>query len=90
MSNVKSDDFNFLHANRCTIRNMVQSCVVKSMKIYTANDGNVCQNCLPLNGKIFKLTTPEEINIAMQCDWVKKCKNEFCRCYIRPEEISAN
>jgi hypothetical protein len=84
----------WLHIARNNIRECVKSGVVKSLKLYTAEDEAVCDVCRQMHGKIFPIQTPEQINFVMDNAHIKNCqnvgKNSYtgCRCYWRPEEIS--
>jgi hypothetical protein len=78
-----------LHLARNNIREWVKSGVVKSLKLYTAEDEAVCDVCGQMHGKVFPIQTPEQINFVIDNAHIKGCKNPIgCRCYWRPEEIS--
>jgi len=62
--------------------------MIKSIKLYTADDALVCDNCKQLHGRSFPIVKPEEISLAMENNQIKMCKNPICRCYWRPEKIS--
>ena len=74
---------------RHNIRQWVMSGVVKSLKIYSAQDGSVCETCKQMNGKVFPIATREQISFFMDNAHVKNCQNPVgCRCYWCPEEVT--
>ena len=78
-----------LEIARNNIRGWVKFGFVKSLKLYTASDKNVCDACRQVGDKIFEIKTPEQINFVMANAQVKNCNNPVgCRCYWRPEDIS--
>ncbi|MEK6616884.1 MAG: hypothetical protein AABZ32_12400 [Bacteroidota bacterium] len=78
-----------LHLARNNIRGWVGSNVVRSLKLYTAEDEKVCKLCRRMHGKIFPIQTTEQIDFVMNNAHIKGCENpNGCRCYWRPEEIS--
>ena len=98
MSKAAAQDpsINPIHANRDNLRAWVKTGTVKSVKVLTAEDDIVCQNCERWHRKVLPITTPEEINPVMNLvgTIVRECSNVGrnakcgCRCYWRPEEIS--
>ena len=77
-----------LHLARNNIREWVKSGIVRSLKLYTAEDEKVCEICKKMHGKTFPIHTPEQISFVMDNAHIKGCENSFgCRCYWRPEEI---
>ena len=78
----------FRTANDATRDAMKQSGVVKTVKWYTASDEAVCEDCGPMNGTIV------DINDKFFEDDYGSGENPplhvNCRCYIRPDEISAD
>jgi hypothetical protein len=76
-----------LHLARNNIREWAQAGVVKSVKLFTAEDDGVCDICRSFAGK-HPFNTPEEISFVMDNAKVRECKNISCRCYWRPEDIS--
>lgn len=84
----------WLHIARDNIRHMAQSGVVKSVKLYTAEDESVCPTCKEMHSKVFPFQTPEQVSFVMDNAHIKNCwnvgKNSHtgCRCYWRPEKIS--
>lgn len=63
-----------------------QSGVVQSLKWYTAEDGNVCPQCAPLEGKIIAIN--DKFFDDDYSDGENPPLHPDCRCYIRPEDIS--
>ena len=77
-----------LEIARHNIREWVKSGVVKSLKIRSAEDDDVCEACKQISGRIFPIETNEQISFVMDNAHVKNCRSQTgCRCYWRPEEI---
>ena len=77
-----------LELARHNIREWVKSGVVKSLKIRSADDEDVCESCKQMSGRIFPIETNEQISFVMDNAHVKNCRGQTgCRCYWRPEEI---
>ncbi len=68
--------------------------VVKTVKIYTAQDEDICKSCKPWHGKVFsigKANFEKNIPPFIFCKNPKRFSYQTkngCRCYWRPEEIS--
>jgi len=78
---------NWLHIERNNIRVWVNT-GVQSLKLYTAEDAEICEECQKWRDKIFFIKTPEEIRLVMNNAQIKNCKNpNGCRCYWRPEDV---
>lgn len=78
-----------LHLARNNIREWVKSGVVKSLKLYTAEDENVSGVFKKKHGKSFFIQTPEQISFVMDNAQIKGCENPSgCRYYWQPKEIS--
>ncbi|MFY9877554.1 MAG: hypothetical protein WAL20_18230, partial [Rhodomicrobium sp.] len=78
-----------LELARHNIRQWVKSGVVKSLKIRSAEDDDVCEACKQMSGRIFQIETSEQISLVMENAHVKNCCSQTgCRCYWRPEELS--
>jgi hypothetical protein len=78
-----------LELARHNIHEWVQSGVVKSLKIRSAEDEDVCEVCKQMSGRIFSIETHEQISLVMENAQVKNCSSQTgCRCYWRPEELS--
>ena len=77
-----------LELARHNIREWVKSGVVKSLKIRSADDEDVCESLKQMSGRIFPIETNEQISFVMDNAQVKNCRGQTgCRCYWRPEEI---
>ncbi len=77
-----------LELARHNIREWVKSGVVKSLKIRSVDDEDVCDSCKQLSGRIFPIETNEQISFVMENAHVKNCRSQIgCRCYWRPEEL---
>jgi len=67
--------------------------VVKSYKVYTAEDGMVCPACEGWNQKVI-LIQNAKLGVTLPkyhfCQNIKRNAMCGCRCYFRPEEISSN
>ena len=71
------------------IREWVKSGVVKSLKLRSADDEDVCDSCRQMSGRVFSIETHEQISFVMENAHVKNCRSQIgCRCYWRPEELS--
>ena len=78
-----------LELARHNIREWVMSGVVKSLKIRSADDEDVCEACRHMSGRIFPIETNEQISFVMENARVQNCRSQTgCRCYWRPEELS--
>ena len=78
-----------LELARHNIREWVKSGVVKSLKIRSAEDEDVCEACKQMNGRIFPIETNEQISFVIDNAHVKNCRSQTgCRWYWRPEELS--
>ncbi len=83
-------DMSFRKANEETRKVWKESGVVKTLKWYTAGDELDCGLCKRMNGvvvgidKLFPIKTAEGKDV-----YVPQDLHEDCRCYLRPEEISA-
>ena len=78
-----------LELARYNIREWVKSGVIKSLKIRSAEDDDVCEACKQMNGRIFQIETNKQISFVMDNAHVKNCRSKTgCRCYWRPEELS--
>jgi hypothetical protein len=78
-----------LELARHNIREWVKSGVVKSLTIRSAEDGNVCEVCKQMNGRVFPIESMEQISFVMENAHVKNCRSQTgCRCYWRPQEVS--
>jgi uncharacterized protein with PIN domain len=77
-----------LELARHNIREWVKSGVVKSLKIRSADDEDVCESCKQLSERVFPIETNEQISFVIENAQVKNCRGQTgCRCYWRPEEI---
>jgi len=77
-----------LELARHNIREWVKSGVVKSLKLRSADDEDVCASCKQTSGRIFPIETNEQIAFVLDNAHVKNCHSQIgCRCYWRPEEI---
>ena len=77
-----------LELARHNIREWVKSGVVKSLKLRSAEDEDVCEACKQMSGRIFPIETNEQISFVMENAHVKNCRSQNgCRCYWRPEEL---
>lgn len=62
-----------------------KSDVVKTLKIYSAEDQKVCEYCRQQHGAF--ITISDEI-VGKTLPPFAACGNASCRCYFRPEGIS--
>ena len=77
-----------LELARHNIREWVKSGVVKSLKLRSADDEDVCASCKQMSGRIFPIETNKQISFVLDNAHVKNCHSQIgCRCYWRPEEI---
>jgi hypothetical protein len=80
---------NWLYIARNNIRVWVKTGVV-SLKLYTAEDAEICKECQKWRDKIFFIRTPEEIRLVMDNAKIKNCTNpNGCRCYWRPADVGS-
>ncbi|USN87398.1 MAG: hypothetical protein H6779_03200 [Candidatus Nomurabacteria bacterium] len=77
-----------LHEARNNIRHMSQSGVVKSVRLFTAEDEYVCDICKEMSQKAYPFSTPKEISFVMNNAHIRDCKSKHCRCFWKPEDIS--
>ena len=76
-----------LELARHNIREWVKSGVVKSLKLRSADDEDVCASCKQMSGRIFPIETNEQISFVIDNAHVKNYDSQIgCRCYWRPEE----
>ncbi len=80
----------FRTANEATRDTWEQSGVVKTLKWYTAADEIVCDQCGPMNGTVVDVDEPFDINSDYGDGYNPQDIHPNCRCYIRPDEISAD
>jgi hypothetical protein len=55
-----------LELARHNIREWVKSGVVKSLKIRSADDEDVCDSCRQMSGRVFPIETNEQISFVME------------------------
>jgi len=78
-----------LELARQNIREWVKSGVVKSLKLRSADDEDVCDSCRQMSGRVFPIETHEQISFVMDNAHVRNCRSQTgCRCHWRPEELS--
>jgi SPP1 gp7 family putative phage head morphogenesis protein len=78
----------FRTANYANLRAWQVSGVVKTVKWYTAEDDKVCPQCQELDGKTVDIG--EDFFAAEYGERNQPPVHPDCRCYIRPETISAD
>jgi hypothetical protein len=69
-------------------RNLIawqRSGVVKTLKVYSADDAAVCDHCKPLHTTIIEIG---EGKVGSNLPPLTTCLNKQCRCYFRPYSIS--
>jgi NAD+--asparagine ADP-ribosyltransferase len=62
-----------------------QSGVVKTLKFYSADDGEACGACQQQHGKVVAVADGE---IGLNLPPLDACTNARCRCYFRPWDVS--
>ena len=62
---------------RHNIREWVRSGVVKSLKLRSADDEDVCDSCKQMSGRIFPIATNEQISFVMENAHVKNCHSQI-------------
>jgi hypothetical protein len=78
-----------LELARHNIREWVMSGVMKSLKIRSAEEEDVCEACKQMSGRVFPIETHEQISFVMDNAHGRNCRSQTgCRCYWRPEGLS--
>jgi hypothetical protein len=62
-----------------------RSCVVKTLKFYSADDGDACGTCKRHHEKIVAV---EDGVIGVNLPPLDACANDRCRCYFRPWDVA--
>ena len=63
-----------LELARQNIREWVKSGVVKSLKLRSADDEDVCASCKQMSGRVFPIGTNEQIAFVMDNAHVRNCR----------------
>ena len=63
---------------RHNIREWVGCGVVRSLKIYSLGDDDVCEFCKQMNERVFPIETPEQIALAREAVDVSGAPKKFC------------
>lgn len=83
------DEEQFAQANEAAARNLAawrESGAVKTLKYHSADDADVCSACWERHGSIVRI---QDSKMGDNLPPLASCGNAQCRCYFRPEEVSA-
>jgi hypothetical protein len=62
--------------------------VVKSVRFCTGGDEFVCTKCALRSERSYQIRTNEGFELLRKVIFEQNCNNLYCRCFLRPNEIS--